>query len=68
MHSAALKSFFASIETAREQIPPHADTALSATVQTRILFARVLRSASETLPQAGVGSFERAGAAAVAHS
>jgi hypothetical protein len=68
MHGAALKSFFAPIETAREQIPPHADTALSVTVQTRILFARVLGSASETLTQARVGSFERAGAAAVAHS
>ena len=62
------QSFFATSQSASEQVPPQADAAFAATVQTRISFARVFGGARETLHQAFVGRVERASDAAITYS
>jgi hypothetical protein len=58
MQGTASQSLFVTIETTREQIPPHAHAALAATVKTRILLARVLGCALEATQQPDVSSVE----------
>ncbi len=62
------KSLFASIQAAREQVPPQAHAALAATVETRIAVTRVFRCALEAAHQAVVSIFQSASHAGIPHS
>jgi hypothetical protein len=56
MRGTTSKSLFASIQTAREQVPSQAHAALAATVKTRIPVAAVFGCARKASHQAVVGT------------
>ena len=68
MRGATSKSLFASIQAAREHVPPQADAALAATVKTRIAVARVFGCAIKASHQAGVSTFQSTSHVEVPHA
>ena len=68
MRSTTSKSLFASIQAAREQVPPQADAALAATVKTRVAVARVFGCAIKASQQAVVSTFQSTSHVEVPHS
>ena len=67
MRRTTSKSLFASIQAAREQVPPQADAALAATEKARIA-ARVFRCALEASHQADVSTLQSTSHARNPHS
>src|SRR5262245_31875929 len=68
MRRAESQALFLTIEAAGEQVPPEADAALAATVQPRILPARILGRSGETGQQTLVRGCERVCDAAIPHA
>jgi hypothetical protein len=68
MRGTTSKPLFASIQAAREQVPPQAHAALAATVKTRVAFARVFGCALQTSQQAVVSTFQSTSHIEIPHS